>query len=105
MKKDLHEKTIRIFQFCTNNNIHLEVQWIPRTELERADYISRLIDVDDWQITPSCFEDLDKLWGPHSLDCFANYYNKKVPRYFSRFWNPDCTGVDFFVQNLRGENC
>ena len=24
---------------------------------------------------------------------------------FSRFWNPGCSGIDFFVQNLEGENC
>ena len=39
------------------------------------------------------------------MDSFTNYYNKKVDRYFSRFWNPGCNGVDFFVQNLFGENC
>ena len=48
---------------------------------------------------------LEKLWGKHSVDCFANYYNKKINRYFSRFWNPGCSGVDFFVQQLAGENC
>ena len=39
------------------------------------------------------------------MDCFASYYNKKVKNFFSRFWNPGCSGVDFFVQNLEGENC
>ena len=39
------------------------------------------------------------------MDCFANYYNKKVWKFFSRFRNPGCSGVDFFVQNLEGENC
>lgn len=24
---------------------------------------------------------------------------------FSRFWNPGCSCVDYFVQNLDGENC
>ena len=48
---------------------------------------------------------LDDLWGPHSVDCFANYYNHKIPRYFSRFRNPNSSDVDFFFQSLRGENC
>ena len=43
--------------------------------------------------------------GPHSVDCFADYYNQKLPKYFSRFWNPNSSGVDFFFQPLRGENC
>ena len=39
------------------------------------------------------------------MDCFANFYNTKVKKFYSRFWNPGCSGVDFFVQNLTGENC
>jgi len=48
---------------------------------------------------------LDGLWGLHSVDCFANYYNHKLPKYFSRFWNPNSSGVDFSFQSLLGENC
>ena len=47
---------------------------------------------------------LEESWGVHSVDCFASYYNK-VSKFFSRFWNPGCSGVDFFVQNVDGENC
>ena len=39
------------------------------------------------------------------MDCFANFYNTKVKKFYSRFWNPGCSGVDFFVHNLTGENC
>ena len=38
------------------------------------------------------------------MDCFASYYNN-VRKFFSRFWNPACSGVHFFVQSLEGENC
>ena len=105
MRSDLHPIALEIFQFCANNGIELEVQWIPRTEIERADYVSRIIDVDDWQISADCFMSLEESWGVHSVDCFACYYNKKVDKFFSRFWNPCCSGVDFFVPNLEGENC
>ena len=60
---------------------------------------------DDWQITDDLFLSLDARWEPHTVDCFANYYNHKLPRSFSRFWNPNTTGVDFFIQPLREENC
>ena len=33
------------------------------------------------------------------------HYNHKLPRFFSRFWNPNTAGVDFFLQSLREENC
>ena len=106
MKLDLQRLAVKIFQFCVAHNIRLEVQWIPRTENERADYVSRLIDFDDWQITPEFFLRLEEVWGPHTVDCFANFYTAKLPRFFSRFWNPGTSGVDFFVQNLlESENC
>ena len=55
MKLDLHRLAIKIFQFCVEHSIHLEVQWIPRTENEKADYISQLLDFDDRQITHDLF--------------------------------------------------
>ena len=42
IKLDLHRLAIKIFQFCAKHSIRLEVQWIPRTENEKADYISLL---------------------------------------------------------------
>ena len=68
MKLDLHRLTTKIFQFCAAHSIRLEVQWIPRTENEKADYISRLIDFDGWQITQDFFLNLDELWDPHTVD-------------------------------------
>ena len=46
MKLDLHRFDIKIFQFCVEHSIRLEVQWIPRNKNEKANYISRLIDFD-----------------------------------------------------------
>ena len=83
----------------------MEVQWIQRTENEKAHYISRLVGFDDWRITHDLFQSLEQLWGPHTVDCFANYYTAKLPRFFSRFWNPGASGIDFFAQELSSENC
>ena len=47
-KLDLHRLAIKIFQFCAKHSIRLEVQWIPQTENEKADYISLLLEFDDW---------------------------------------------------------
>ena len=64
MKLGLHKMARRIFDICIRSGIHLEVQWIPRTSNQQADYISRLIDTDDWQITEENFLFLDGRWGP-----------------------------------------
>ena len=55
IKLDFHRLAIKSFQLSAKRSIRLEVQWIPRTENEKADYISRLLDFDDWQITHNLF--------------------------------------------------
>ncbi|CAB3981410.1 Hypothetical predicted protein [Paramuricea clavata] len=84
-------------------NIQLDLQWIPRTLNEQADYVSKLNDFDDWEVVPGVFEQIDAQLRPHTLDCFANSKNAKVSRYFSRFWNPGTTGVDTFYQDWSHE--
>ena len=63
-KPHLQDGTISIFQNCLSKNIRLELEWIPRTLNEKADYISRLMDWDDWQLSPSIFQQLDVFWVP-----------------------------------------
>ena len=70
MRPDLHKLAFKIFGACLRSKIKMEIQWIPRTENEKADFISRLIDVDDWKLTESFFATLEGDWGPHSVDCF-----------------------------------
>ena len=63
------------------------------------------MDFDDWQVTEDVFNDLDSLWGRHTEDCFATYYNRKIARYFFRFWNPETSGIDAFMQSWEVEIC
>ena len=105
MKLDLHRLAIKIFYFCAEHSIRLEGQQISRTENEKANYISRLVDFDDWQITHDLFLSQEELWGPHTVDCFTNYYTAKLPRLFWRFWNPGALGIDSFAQELSSPNC
>ena len=55
------------------------MEWIPRTENERADYISRIVDTDDWAVSDIIFNQCEQMWGPHSIDRFASYFNTKIP--------------------------
>lgn len=38
MRHDLHITAINIFNLCATNNIELEIQWISRNELQKADF-------------------------------------------------------------------
>ena len=77
-KLDLHDIATEIYEITEFNNIELQVQWISRDENEVADAISKTIDVDDWQISYDFFDYLNNLWGPFSIDRFANHYNTKL---------------------------
>lgn len=66
--------------------------------------MSKIVDYDDWEITPKVFQLLEGKFGPHTVDCFADYKNCKVPKFYSRFWNPGSAGIDAFFHSWGGEN-
>ena len=108
MKPELHALAMEIFFTCLHNGISLATQWIPRNLNEAADSASReaeMIDTDDWQLTQSFFSILNKRWGPFSVDCFANDYNKRLDRFFSLYNSPGCAGVDAFSFDWKEELC
>ena len=72
-----------IFSVCYNHGINLEIDWVPRSLNDKAHYLSKIVDYDDWEIVPENFQLLDSRWGPHTVDCFGTFYNFKVPRFFS----------------------
>ena len=37
------------------HNISIDVEWFPRTNNGKADYISRIIDYDDWGVAYELF--------------------------------------------------
>ena len=45
----------------------MEVKWIPRSKIDRADYISRIIDVDDWQAAEGWIFFVQNLVGENCL--------------------------------------
>ena len=99
----LQTEVFGIFSLCISKQIRIEPDWIPRTQNQKADYLSHLIDYDDWQIHPDIFAKLDRDWGPHTIDRFATYYNAQLPRFNSRFWNPGTEAVDAFTCNWGDE--
>ena len=67
MSHDPHIIAINIFNLCAANNIELDIQWIRRNELEKADFIGSIIDIDDWQFSYGIFLFLDNSWGLHTF--------------------------------------
>ena len=87
---ELHGIALDISSFCRQNNIRLVPEWIPREQNEKADFYSKLIDTEDWMLSHEVFKEMDMVWGPHTLDCFASQCTKQLDRFCSRWWNPGC---------------
>lgn len=75
MKGHLQDISCDIYQSCLRHNISLDVEWVPRTQNENADFISRIIDSDDWSVSDYIFSLLNLRWGPHEIDWFASDHN------------------------------
>ena len=101
---DLQELALQIFNFCMSNNIDLYIQWLPRSENDKADLLSRIVDVDDWAISDEFFQFLDDMWGPHTFDRFANMDNAKVRKFSSLYWNPGASAINAFTCHWANEN-
>ena len=101
---ELHSIALDIFYFCRTYNITLIPQWVPRELNACADAISHIVDFDDLYTTPEFFTHLDRLWGPHTVDRFANAANAHLPRFNSRFRVPGTEAVDAFSISWYGEN-
>ena len=101
---ELHDIALDIFLLCRQRNIRLVPEWVPREQNQRADYYSKLVDADDWMLSPQVFKELDKVWGPHTMDCFASHTTKQLHRFCSSWWNPECLAVDAFTLKWEEEN-
>ena len=51
MQKELQYIAFGISKICMQHVIRLDVEWEPRSDNERADYLSRIVDDDDWGIS------------------------------------------------------
>ena len=103
-RPQLQEVAIRIFSLTIQCQIRLEPEWVPREQNEQADYLSRIIDLDDWLLNPEIFAQLDAQWGPHTIDRFASCDNRQLPRFNSCCWNPGSEAVDTFTADWSGES-
>ena len=66
MKEHLPQLVVDIF-YTARENIEIYVQWILRLLNERADYLSKIVDYDDWIVKDCYFRADTSLWGPVQL--------------------------------------
>jgi hypothetical protein len=103
MKFDLHALALEVYQICLEHNTDLTLLWIPREANEAADYLSKVADVDDWEVDQRIFNFLDKVYGPFSIDLFASHLSKKSDKFLSKYWCTGTAGVNAFAYSWAGE--
>ena len=72
---------------------------VPRKGNEKADYISKMFDFEDWGVNFHFCTFMDQMWGPYTVDRFASSASAKLQRFNSLFWNPGSEAIDDFSQN------
>ena len=49
------------------------MEWIPRSQNDQAEFLSRIYDPNDWGLSWDTFRQIDLLWGPQSVDRRLSY--------------------------------
>lgn len=96
-KPDLQDLAMQIFNFTSIYAIHLKLEWLPRSFNGRADYLSKIIEKDDWGISFEILSMIMNRWGQLDVDYFASEHNAKLPVFYSKFWCYKSSGVDAFT--------
>jgi hypothetical protein len=96
----IQEWVIKLLDLAKENNISILAQWVPRSQNERSDWLSRIHSTEKYEycIRDSCFRQLDQAWGPHSIDIFSTASNVKVSsgRFCSRYFDSNAEWTDAF---------
>lgn len=122
----IHSLLVAMFWFCYRRDIRWSCCWLPRELNELADQLSRLVDEDDWILSPH-YWGLVSLWvAPCSftVDQFASPSRHLLPRFCSltagpgvlrvncytlpwadefSWWNPHPREVPFVLAKVRRE--
>ena len=93
-KPQLQEKAVKIFDICRVKNLNLEITQISQVNNKDADFISKLIDYEDWIVKNSTFKFLTKKWGSMTIDRFASYKSSKCSRFNSKYLCPSTDAVN-----------
>ncbi|GAQ87894.1 hypothetical protein KFL_003850140, partial [Klebsormidium nitens] len=101
----LQEICLDIFWLCHSLHIDLTPDWVPRAQNELADYLSKLVDYDDFGLQPAAFSHLLQQLGPFDIDCFASEHNALLPAFFSELWTPRAHAANAFAQPWSGFRC
>ena len=103
-KQHLQKLAESIYDLTVSHSIKLDVQWVPRKQKPIADTLSKMYDFEDWETTNTLFKYLNRVWGPFTIDRFADNKNWKTKVFNSKYWCPNTACVDAFSTSWKHEN-
>lgn len=102
---EMNKVALDLWKFVQERNMKVRAHYIPGATNTEADYDSRTTDGPvDWLLNPTIFHQIDKVWGPHSIDLFASRSCHQIERYVSWSEDPQATAVDAFRMAWKHEN-
>lgn len=82
----LYKLVMEIFFFFKEYDIVIDMEWIFWLDNEVVDYLSKIVDFDDWGVKDFYFYMFNFIWGLFIVDCFVNFVNVKVFRFYLLFF-------------------
>ncbi|MES9880717.1 MAG: reverse transcriptase domain-containing protein [Sedimenticola sp.] len=84
-------------------DITLRAHYYPGHLNRQADALSRQKSTHEWKLHPGVFRYIDKAFGPHTVDRFASFQTRQLPRYNSLSYDPETEAIDALSQDWRNE--
>jgi hypothetical protein len=94
----------KLWAFADEHEVKLRTISYVRSADNPADAPSRLTGSDSWRIRADVFLDLDRRFGPHTIDRFASSSAHMLPRYNALFADPLAEAQDCFSRVWSEEN-
>ena len=95
--------TKEIILWCKERNIWITACFIAGKNNIKADALSREFNINlEWTLNDTEFSSLCKDYGQPDMDLFATRLNKKLPKYYSYYPDPEAIGINAFAHKWSG---
>ena len=84
----------KLFLITDEHGISIITMYIRSVANVLANRLIREVNNSDWQLATRIFRYYDKKWEPHSINRFASFANKQLPRYNAKWRDGKAETVD-----------
>lgn len=97
---------LEVLSIARESNLHLIPIHLRREDprIQMADAGSKIPDSDDWSVDNESFKELERQFGPFTVDLFAEENNYQVKKFYSNYKCPLSSGINTFCHSWDKEN-